>query len=552
MAPGRTEDTRVPVRPGAAEGRLAWAAIALAALVLATPALVVALPPLTDYPNHLARLWLLSGDAAAASVARFYRVQFDTVTNIGIDLLALTVGRWAGFEAAGRLSLILSVVLPFLGGALLSRAAFGRLHWWALGFGLLAWGQTMLMAFLNFQIAIGLGLIFAALDPAVQTRPSIARIAIRAGFGLLTLLMHPFGLLFYALVIGALLLGPRFPGWSMAAWTPWVRRYVTALIGPGLVVALFVLSTPQLPGAEERSGLSTLAKEFWSGWAEFMANKSWKAANSFFALRSYSNRFDVLTGLVLLAPIAFAAVTGRLRIHAGLAGLAIALLVAFLLCPEALLGAEWVSVRFAVMFAFTTLAALLPSLPGKIGGVAAAALALTLGGRTAAVGSIWLQRQGDVAAVRNALDAAFEGAAILPLEYQPGLKRDLPEGRFTVLGEPTYRHLAALALPLRHAYIPTFFAARGKQPIVVPEPWIEISEPDGGQLADIHALDANPPANVLRKLPRYLAFWQTRFDYILLLGADMPDRYGPFVPPVSLSLVRDTGFARLYRIERTP
>jgi hypothetical protein len=48
----------------------------------------------------------------------------------------------------------------------------------------------------------------------------------------------------------------------------------------------------------------------------------------------------------------------------------------------------------------------------------------------------------------------------------------------------------------------------------------------------------------------YLNVWRERFDYALVLNADVPDAYGPFVPPEGMELVRDEGFAQLYRFAR--
>ena len=41
--------------------RVGLAALAACAIVLLIPVLITPLPPLTDYPNHLARMWILSG-----------------------------------------------------------------------------------------------------------------------------------------------------------------------------------------------------------------------------------------------------------------------------------------------------------------------------------------------------------------------------------------------------------------------------------------------------------------------------------------------------------
>jgi hypothetical protein len=48
-----------------------WAAFAFAALLLVAPLTVVDLPPLLDYPNHLARMLILAAGDADPVLSRF-------------------------------------------------------------------------------------------------------------------------------------------------------------------------------------------------------------------------------------------------------------------------------------------------------------------------------------------------------------------------------------------------------------------------------------------------------------------------------------------------
>ncbi|RYY09345.1 MAG: hypothetical protein EON55_18555, partial [Alphaproteobacteria bacterium] len=107
------------ISPPEARTRIGLAALATYAIVLLMPVLINPLPPLTDYPNHLARMWFLSGGPGTETVKAFYRVQFDTFTNVAMDVIAVTLGRIGGYELAGRTAIAASVLLPALGGALL-------------------------------------------------------------------------------------------------------------------------------------------------------------------------------------------------------------------------------------------------------------------------------------------------------------------------------------------------------------------------------------------------------------------------------------------------
>ncbi len=521
-------------------GRLS---ILASCLVLLFPLLAAPIPPLGDYPNHLARMWMLSSNAAQASVAQFYQVRFDTYTNIALDLIAVTVGKVLGWMAAGQFAVALAMVLPPLGGALFWRSVHRQTHWWMLSFGLLAFGGLMISGFINFQISLGLALLFAAVEPAIMARGIVIQILARAVFGVILLLAHPFGLLFYALLLCGIAIGPRL---TTQAWQPALARLMPAGAAILGVVVLFVLLVPSLPGTQEHSGLLTIGSEIAE---DFLKKPKRKLTNLLLAVRSYSNLVDGLTLLAFMAPLAWAAWRRTLQTHMGLLIVSALLLVAYSICPDYILGAAWVDARFSVMLPFTIAAACTPCLPRRAAAAWTVVLLAAFLGRVAFITDIWHARQADVTAVAAALEPLPAGATLFALSNHPADPRQEPRGRFTSSAENSFRHLSALAVPWRHAFVPTLFSARGKQPIVVLPPWDALSEPNGGMLNDIHVLDPRPPAEVKAETiwAQYTSQWR-RFDYLLLLDADTPNLFGRFEMPAELTLVKDSGFAKLFKI----
>src|SRR5262245_21106837 len=68
--------------------------LVLAFAALAIPVLLVAIPPLLDYPNHLVRLWLIAGGAKIAPLSEMYAVSWASAhTNVGIDHVGALLGR---------------------------------------------------------------------------------------------------------------------------------------------------------------------------------------------------------------------------------------------------------------------------------------------------------------------------------------------------------------------------------------------------------------------------------------------------------------------------
>ena len=537
--------------PGPAATR---ATLGLALLFLLVPIVVAPLPPLEDYPNHLARFWLLAGGADLPELAGTYKVVWDALTNIGMDVVAMVATRWVGFETAGQLMVAAAIVLPPIGGAVLWRTVYGTLHWWMLSFALLAWSAGLLAGFLNFEIGLGLAMLAAAVEPLLAGRRpwvgALARAALAGGL----LFVHAFAFAFYGALLMALAIGPSLPAaLRQGAWRRTAARIGGAALALAMPALLFVLLAPSLPGRQTGTSVFSTGQDFLAGFEVLRDNLLPKLLGGLVGIRAYHDAVDALTLAALVAPVAIALLAGTLRIHAGFMLCGLALVVGYLLFPDYLAGTNWIDRRFAMMAPFAFCLAVSLDLPA---GLARASMAILFSVgllRTADVGWVWHARQADVAALRAALAAVPPGAAILPVQHVAS-EADFagqPVGRFSAMREPGYVHMPTLAIPWRRAsFVPILFAARGKQPLVVLPPWTAWAMPDGGSLPDVHAL--TDPALMADALTfaRYMRDWQARYDYVLVLNADVPDQHGPFQPPAGLERVSDTGFAQVYRIVR--
>ena len=364
--------------------------------------MVAPIPPLTDYPNHLARLYLLTGGVALPPVAGMYAVAWDTPSNIGIDLLAVLLSPVLGYEMIGRICVALATLLPPVGGVLLARVVHGRFHWWHLAFGLATWNTGLLVGLLNFQIGLGLALLAAAADPVLTRRGAVASLLGRTSFGILTLVVHPFAIIFYAALLGGLALGGPAP--APARRFGRAGSLLAVAIAVALPVLLLSLVARSLPGDHAGLDPATLLHDVAHGFGEFARSPSYKFKSALIGLRSYSQWLDLLGILALLLPVALALVTRRLAVHGGLLLACGGLVLGYLVVPFALGGSTWVDRRFALMATLAFLVCVRPDLPPVPGRVAMAGLLLLGLAKTGMVGWIWHQRQADVTAVYRALE----------------------------------------------------------------------------------------------------------------------------------------------------
>ena len=113
-----------------------WGALAIVVGALLVPLFATDIPPLLDYPNHLARMWIINYGAADPILSRMYTVEWGIQPNIGLDMVVLVLARVMPLELAGKVFIALAIVLPVTGSIALHRAVFRCRSYWPLAAGL--------------------------------------------------------------------------------------------------------------------------------------------------------------------------------------------------------------------------------------------------------------------------------------------------------------------------------------------------------------------------------------------------------------------------------
>lgn len=498
--------------------------------ILLLPVLLVPLPPLLDYPNHLARLWLIASGASAPPLDTFYAIDWSlAVTNIGIDLLALVLGSALGAEAVGRIGIVLGLILPILGTLGLGWAVAGRWHAAMLVVPVLGWNLTFAAGFINYQIAVGAALLTAAAF-ATSGGTGLRRAVLIGVAGLAIAVVHLFGALFLAALVGAIAVGSRslpVAAWPAAAW-----RAICATLPLLVALTALLLAAPATPGHDPRRVGSFFT------WEYSALGKILSIVSPFL---TYSPVVEAASGLLLLAAFYVGLREGWLRAHFGLGVLAIALVAGSLALPSHFGDTQILDIRLAGMALLTGAAGLWPMRepPARVAIRLAAALLAVGFARSIWTMSRWEIAVRDMAATERAMEPLPRGALLLPVR---GEERSPGRPRLAGFGD-LHTHYPALAVIQREVFVPGLFSFVGRQPLRVRPEWLRLSVPDGSPPSPAELARAGSP-EVLAEYP-YLANWRSDFQYLLLIDAERtaPDRL-----PHGLELMADEGFARLYRI----
>ena len=503
------------------------AACLLLVAALTIPFVMVDVPPVLDYPNHLAGFYILAHPTDPV-ISRFYAPRWALLPNVGADVLGALLLKVLPVHVAGRIVLATSLAAPIAGTVIYARAAFGRLTFWSLGSGLAAYNGLFFLGFMNFLIGLGLALAGAGVWTAARRRGPMQAAAAGAACSTLVYFCHLSALAFFAILIGAWetegLIGSR-------ARQP--RQWLTALavVAVSLAPAALLYLASPLAGAPGA-----------------IAYRPW--LEKLLQLDTPFLTYDLLVSLLTLAAVCLVIGYRGVTLARG-AWLTFAALAAlYVVTPGWMKGGAFVDTRIPVMAGFLLFAALSPRLSPRAGSVTAAVLCALLVVRTGQVAVVWFDHRRDLAQFRDVIGCVPPGAKVIATYgYGGDPTVDRPPGGLAVPGlYPVNMHMPALLVIERHAFWPLLFSDPRQQPLMVRAPYDRLAFPLG-ELFDAHRLaDEHPSPTTLVHAP-YLPAWRKNFDYVLLLNASQAPLNA--TPPTSdLDVIRINQTAALYAIHR--
>jgi hypothetical protein len=439
-----------------------WAT-SLLCLVLLAPLALTDVPPLLDYPNHLARAVVLAAGTSDPVLSRMYVVHWAIIPNLGTDLVLPALLHILPAHVAGRVVVGMCLLLPVLGTLAYSRAVFGVWAAWPLASGLVAYNATFLLGFLNFVAGIGIALLLAAAWILWRDRRPVSTIALAMCGTVGLFFCHLMGLLLFCVLIA---------GFELERI--WSRRAQASAVVARLVATLPLALPPVV-----LYGLSPLAPLDTA--IEFSPPLT-KLGQLVLPFANYILPLDIVTATAVAAFLLACAVTRHCRITPA-GGLTLGLtLLLFLAAPWALKGTYFLDTRFVIMLGFLLFAAVLPvGLPREAALFAGMGFAALFAIRVGVIGEAWHQHAHDLADLRAVIAQVPPGAKIMvaavTLEDAPEYWRSAPfSRRLSAFGLRLDVHAAALLLIEHRAYWPFLFDNPSQQPVATHPPYRQLAE----------------------------------------------------------------------------
>jgi hypothetical protein len=499
--------------------------VAIVVFVLLTaasllPVLLTPIPAMVDYPNHLARMYILSRNGVP-DANPYYEVAWALYPNLAMDLLVPQMARLISVEDATRLFLLLSQLL-IVGGALaLERVVKGRVHLAGFAALMFLYCLPFTWGFVNFEFGLGVTLWGVAAYLMVAERAWPVRFVVNAVFVTALFAAHFFSLGIYGATLG-----------SYELWRAYDRKvpYRDAALRLVMLaipaVALFRLM--QLTAGSIGSEGTTWLFEFKPLWL-------------FRIMNGYNLTVSAASALALLALLYFAAKRGVLKLEAAGIWLAIGFALLYLAIPSKLLGTSFVDLRVIPAAALILPAFCSLSLPSRRWTIAAltAVTGITLA-NLAIVAVVWLPYRADYAAIISSFHKIDRGSRVLVGGSGEG--EDPP---FNDLTQYPMFYAPTLAVHYANAFVPNLFTAVGKQPVQARAAVQRLAIPYGGPMP-IRVLAAVAAGQPPSDIPPFIRTWYRDYDYLYVLGPQVAN-------PLPDLLEELDGSARfvLYKIRRT-
>jgi hypothetical protein len=524
-----------------------WLVFAIAACVLVAPLFTIDVPPIVDYPNHLARLYITAHGSSDPWLSHMYKQQWAIIPNLGIDLLVPWTLSFLPLYLAGRIMLALTLLLPVIGTIAYHRALFGGSSFWPLSSFIVAYNLVFLLGFHNLLLSYGIALLSAVIFYKTMRGNAIINTVITAACAIVTFFTHIVGL---ALLIAIISVHKIF--YIVESW-PNSRRVGRAAFVQGCGFGIIVLGPLGLYLASPLA-----AAPIGNSWIGGIDKLKFLLA----PVLNYCPALDLMTMGSLIVVFIVCMTFGRITISRQVCVLAVALFIAYPYLPFETKTTTFVDVRFVAFLGFLVFCLFTPrELPRTIIMTVSILLISLFLLRMGVVARVWYDQRQDLADLRHAIKPIEPGSRVLVVTVSgpgadkfmaggdPALQPEAPKGRFlSIIGTPTYWYIAALVTIERHAFWPLLFSSNNKQPLEVLPPYQEISVSNGSlPLYQGLALD-DIPTRELKDFP-YVANWRSRFDYVLVLNAGVAGDLRNFLPD-RLEYLDQTGFAALFRIKK--
>ncbi len=418
-----------------------WVLFTLISVLICLPVWSIEYVPLVDYPNHLARVYIVYHYDDVEAYRSMYDKLVEPIPNMAIDVIAPPLLKIFDVKIAGKIFLTITLLLFSAGCHLLGRSIHGRPTWLALPCIFFSYNSMLLFGYVNYIFGLGAFLITFALWLKYRKRWNLKTTIIISSLVFASYLAH--------------LSSFTFLGVTFVAIT--FFDYLSAKsVTKNMIVGLIPLLPPLIAFRVFMKGSGRTGTLIWN-------TVYGKLTNSLILVTSYNYLLDgVIVVVILLLLLVTAHHMKSLQVKWAILVTGCILGVLFLACPSVIFTSAGADGRFIPPAVILTLMALRFEVTKRVGKYA---LFLFLAVSLVRLGSIcyeWISFDKKTASQVEMFNHFEDGARVYPIIF---LREDLRNfGKDKI--ERVIHHTIQYSTIYRHTFSPTFFGKRGRVLIV--------------------------------------------------------------------------------------
>lgn len=490
----------------------------VAALIL-LPLFYTTVPPLEDYPNHLARMFILAKHANNDFFAHFYDIAWAPIPNLIMDIVVPPLVPLFGIYAAGRIFIAATLLLLLLGPMLVHRAVYKSWSAWPLVGGLFVYNGFLFIGLMNYLFGVGVAVFGLAAWIALSKRSLGIKILVSLFCCSILYVCHAAALAIYGL--------------GIASYEFWYLQQNKLLRPAAIIKSALAVGAPFLPFAYIvlHSPTWALAQQYvWESQGKLEAIETF--------LSVYSDYADIPFIALLVIGVATAIRRQLVRFHTAGIIIAAVLTVGFIAMPRQAFGSWMADQRIIVGVFFMALGFISIDLRKlQIQNAFFAICLVTIAFRMVDVAVNWASLSQPMMELKSALHSLQPGARLFVTQID-----NLPEDA----ANSALSHAPTLAAIERSALVSRLFTTEGKQIIHARAEYHSHVDTEDDDTPTISQALVTAQADSAPAQPHYWDGWEDFYDYVIVLGTDPEDTSNP--APDMLQLLHVGRGFDLYKI----
>ena len=394
-----------------------WSLFFIATCLLFVPLFMTEIPPVLDYPNHLARMYVLAKGSDDPVISRMYAQQWGVIPDLGIDLTVPWLLSFLPLHVAGRVMLAAALILPVIGTVAYSRSLFGRGSLWPLGSFLVAYNIVFLVGFINLLLSYGMALLSAALLYKYARHNIILHSVIGAICAIVVFFTHIMGLGLLLMLIAS------YKFVDIVQLNRNWKKIGQEVFAQGLGFLIIVAGPLTL------STMTGLARdEGRIAWEDGFAKLKFLLG----PFLNYYSILDLTTVAIIVFIFLILIISSNIIVSRSVLIVATIFFIAYPYIPFSIKTTGLVDVRIPVALGFLSFCLFTPrNLPNSFAIGLGLILAFLFVLRTAVVAQVWYGHNQDLADLRQTIQPIEPGSRVLVVDvlgpgadYRPGGRRD--------------------------------------------------------------------------------------------------------------------------------